>query len=81
MQNFLKKKLPKFGIKNALFGNVSARFLKTQARFLKVSFLKSYCHICNQHRQICKIAKFHEKQNCLRFGSQMHDLGIFGLEF
>ena len=40
---FLEKtKMPKFGIKNALFGYFSARILK------------NYCYIWNQHPQICQ---------------------------
>ena len=34
-------KIPKIGIKNALFGNLLARILE------------NYCHIFNKHPQIC----------------------------
>ena len=44
-------------------------------------FQKNYCHIWNQHLQICVFAKFHEKTKCLNLGTKTPDLGIFGLEF
>ena len=53
-----KTKFPKFGTKNALFGFIWGRILK------------NYCHISNQHPQICLILE-----------PKMSYLGIFGLEF
>ena len=67
-----RKKMAKFGTKNTLFGYFWTRIFK------------SYCCISNERLQICQICsipEFHEKQNYLRFGSQMRYLGIFGLEF
>ena len=48
LQNFMKKKIAKFGIKNALF------------RFFWGWSLKNYSHIWNQNYQICQIPEFHE---------------------
>ena len=79
LQNFAKKRMSKFGTKNALFA------------YFWVGILKQYCHISNQHFRICLIATFAEKQKCLNLGPKMSYwvflkkkmpyLGIFGLEF
>ena len=42
---------------------------------------KNYCHIWNQHPQICLVANFAKKKKSLNFGPKMCDSGIFGLEF
>ena len=57
-----------FGIKNTLF------------RYFWAKIFKKYCHIWNQHPQICLIGNFCEKQNCLNLGPKMPYLGIFELE-
>ena len=49
--------MPKFGTKIALFGYFCARILK------------NYCHILNQHHQICLIAKFCEKTKLPKLGT------------
>ena len=51
-------KMPKFGIKSALFGYFWARILK------------NYCHIWNHHPQICLFVKFHEKTIKPKFGTK-----------
>ena len=61
--------MPEFGTKNALFEYFWARILK------------NFCHILNQHAQICLIANFLKKQKCLNLGPKMPYFGIFGLEF
>ena len=48
--------------------------------YLGTIILKNYCHISNQHPQICKFANFGKKQKCLNLGPKMPYLGIFGLE-
>ena len=59
-----------FGTKNALIGYFWARIFK------------NYCHILNQHPQICLIVKFCKKtQKYLNLGPKMPYLGIFWLEF
>ena len=69
VQNFGKKtKLPKFRTKNALFGGFWGRTLK------------NYCHIWNQHPQICQIAKFHEKTKMPKLGTKNALLGLFDQE-
>ena len=55
----------KFRTQNALFRYFSARTLK------------NYCHIWNQHPQICIFANFAKKQKCLNLGPKMLYLGIF----
>ena len=53
--------MTKFGTKNTLF------------RYFWASILKNYCHISNQHPQICLFSKFHKKAKM--------GFSIFGLEF
>ena len=53
-----KKKMSKFGTKNALVSYFWARFLK------------DYCHILYQHPQICLFAKFHETTKIPKFGTK-----------
>ena len=48
----------KFWTKNALF------------RYLWARILKNYCHIRNQHPQLCLFAKFHEKTKMPIFGTK-----------
>ena len=52
-----KTKLHKFGTKNALFG------------YFCTGVLKSYCHIWDEHPQICLTAKFFEKTKMPKFGT------------
>ena len=47
----------------------------------ELKFQKNYCHICNQHYQICLIGNFLKKQKCLNLGPKMPYLGFFELEF
>ena len=42
--------------------------------------LKNYCHISNQHPQICLIAKFYEEKKCSNLRPNMSYLSIFGVE-
>ena len=66
MAKFCKKtKIPKFRTKNALFGYFWAKILK------------HYCHIWNQHPQICQIAKFREKTKMPKFGIKNALFGYF----
>ena len=46
-----------------------------------LEFEKSYCHIWNQHPQICVIAKFGVKSKSLNLGQKVPNLRNFGLEF
>ena len=55
-----------FLIKIALFGCFRARI-----------FLKNYCHIWNQHPQICIFAKFCEKTKMPKFGTKNALFGFF----
>ena len=64
-----KIKMPKFRIKNALFGYFWARILKKT------------CHIWNQHPLICLIGKFCENRKMSKFGTKNALFGIFELEF
>ena len=41
---------------------------------------KNYCHICNQHRLICLIAKFCAKIRILKFGTKNALFGCFWTE-
>ena len=41
------------------------------------SISKSYCHIWNQHSQVCLIAKFCEKTKMLKFGTKNALFGYF----
>ena len=50
--------------------------------FLGMNLKKNYCHIWNQHPQMCLFAKFHKKtKKCLNVGPKVPYLGIFGQEF
>ena len=60
-----KMKMPKFGTKNALFG------------YFWVRILKNYCHIWNQHPQICLFPKFRGKTNILKFETKNAWFGYF----
>ena len=51
-------KMPKFGIKNALFGNFWVRILK------------NYCHSWNQYLQSTVTAKFSEEAKMSKFGTK-----------
>ena len=57
--------MPKFGTKNVLFGYFGARILK------------SYCHISNQHPQICQTTKFREKIKVSKFETKKSLFGYF----
>ena len=46
-----------------------------------LEILKDYCHIWNQHPQICQTAKFLEKMKMSKFGTKNALFGIFWLEF
>ena len=61
-------KMPKFGIKSALFGYFWARILK------------NYCHISNQHLRMSVIAKFCEETKMPKGGTKNALLGIFDQE-
>ena len=79
LQNFVKKqkclylepKMPFFGFifltQNALFG------------YLGQEFKKNYCHIWNQHPQMCLFAKFHQKKKTKMptFGTKNAWFGYF----
>ena len=45
--------------------------------FLGKNFLKNYCHIWNQHLQICLFAKFYEKTKMTKLGSTNALSGYF----
>ena len=45
--------------------------------FLGYNFKKSYCHIWNQHPQICLFAKFHGKTKMPKFGTKNAWFGYF----
>ena len=47
---------------------------------LGLEFEKNYSHIWNQRPRICLITKFGGKTKILKFGTKMHDLGIFEQE-
>ena len=82
-------KMPKFGTKNALLSIFDQECLIWVC--LGKNFFKKYCHIWNQHPQICLFGKFHEKTKLLKFGTKnawfwyfwprMPYLDIFGQEF
>ena len=57
--------MSKFGTKNALFGYFWARILK------------NYRHICNQHPQICLIARFCEKTKKSKLETKNSLFGYF----
>ena len=74
-----KTKMSKFGTKNALFG-----YFWPKMPYLGIfweKFKKYHCHIWNQHPQICRFSKIHEKTKIPKFGTKMPDLSILGLEF
>ena len=78
--NFCEEtKMSYFGTKNALFGYFWPRipYLGLFGR----EFLKNYCHIWNQHPQICLIANFMKEQKCLILGPKMPDIGNLGLDW
>ena len=54
-----KNKFRKFQKKNALFGYFSTKMSYLRIFVTKLS--KYYCHIWNQHREICLFARIHEK--------------------
>ena len=62
-------KIPKFGTKNALLEYFWPKmpYLGIFGQELKK---KNYCHIWNQHPQICLFAKFHEKTKMPKFGTK-----------
>ena len=71
----IKIKKPKFGTKNALFW-----YFWTKMAYLGIfglEFYKYYCHIWNQHPQICLIAKFCEKEKIPKFGTKNALFGYF----
>ena len=72
MQNFTKEKQKylNLGPKMPDFGILGLEFE-----------WKQYCHIWNQHPQICLIAKFCEKKSKLNLRPKMPYMGYFGLEF
>ena len=51
-----EKEMPRFGTKNALFGYFWPKM--SYLGIFEQEFQKSYCHIWNQHHQICLFAKF-----------------------
>ena len=62
--------MPKFAIKNALFGYFLTRIWE------------EYCHNWNQHPRICIIAKFWEKTKyALIWDQKIPYLPIFGMQF
>ena len=61
-------KMPKFGTKNDLLGIFDQECVIWV--FLGKNVLKNYCHIWNQHPQICLFAKFHEKTKMPKFGTK-----------
>ena len=74
LQKFCKKmKMPKLGNKSALFGYFWAKLLK------------NYCHIWNQHPQICLFPKFREKKKQkkkqTKFWTKSVLIGFSALEF
>ena len=60
--------MPKFRIKNALFGYFWPRILEKLLSYLKLA------------PSNLSISKFQEKEKCLNAGPKMPDLGILGLE-
>ena len=72
-------KMPKFGTKNDLLGIFDQECVIWV--FLGKNVLKNYCHIWNQHPQICLFAKFHKKnKKCLNLEPKMSDLCTFRQE-
>ena len=61
-------KMPKFGTKNDLLGIFDQECVIWV--FLGKNVLKDYCHIWNQHPQICLFAKFHEKEKISKSGTK-----------
>ena len=62
-------------IKILKFGTENGRF-----RYFGAGIWKNYSHIWNQRPRICLITKFGGKTKILKFGTKMHDLGIFEQE-
>ena len=58
-------KMPKFLTKNALF------------LYFWPRILKNYCHIWNQHPQICLFAKYHAIMKMPKFGTENTLFGYF----
>ena len=58
----------KFGTKNALF------------RYFWCKTLKNYCHLWNEHPQICLIASFRQERKMSKFGIKNALFGIFDQE-
>ena len=69
-------KMPKFGTKNDLLGIFDQECVIWV--FLGKNVLKNYCHIWNQHPQICLFAKFHEKTKMPKFWTKNAWFGYFG---
>ena len=57
--------MPKFGAKNALFG------------YFWAGISKNYCHISNQHLQVCLMAKFCNKMKISKVGIKNALFGYF----
>ena len=68
-------KMPKFGTKNDLLGIFDQECVIWV--FLGKNVLKNYCHIWNQHPQICLFAKFHAKRKMPKFGTKNALFGYF----
>ena len=90
--NFLKKLLSYLKSAPSNFLILITKFRKKKKQkclnlgpkfgFFWTRIWKKYCHIGNQHPQICLIAKFRKKiQKRLSLGQKMPYLGTFGLEF
>ena len=82
MQFHLKRKDFEICSGNALFeyflAGISSKF---RFRYFWTGILENYCHILNQHSQICEIKKFYPKQKTLSLRPTMPDEGIFRSEF
>ena len=63
-----KTKMPKFRTKNDLFGYFWPKM--PYLGIFGVEFQKWYCHIWNQHLQICVVARFFEKTKIPKFGTK-----------
>ena len=64
----MKKRMPKFGTKNALLG------------YFSTGIRKKYCHIWNQRPWICLVTTFGAKLKILKFGTKSNShLGIWKL--
>ena len=60
--------MPKFGTINVLL------------KYFWAWLSKNFCHISNQHPQICLFAKFHKKARMPKFEIKISYFGIFGLQ-